>query len=125
MSFFPSLKAFFYSTTKFAIFINRPKNQNCMMRVGTSRRKTRGKMKKHFRKRGKVSLSEYFKPLNPGDKVILGVEPAVHSGLYHGRFMGRGGTVIRKTGRCVEVRIQDGGKEKTLLIHPVHLRKIP
>jgi len=57
-----------------------------------------------------------------GQKVHLSVEPSVHRGLYHQRFIGKTGTIKAARGRCYEVSINDKGKEKTLLIHPIHLK---
>lgn len=94
-----------------------------MQRIGTARRKTRGKFKKNRRSRGKISLTRYFQRFEPGQKVVLGVESAVQKGMYHARFMGKVGVIKAHVGRCCEVLINDGKKEKTLIIHPVHLKK--
>lgn len=93
-------------------------------RIGGSRRKSRHKCSKRIRKKGKISISRYFQVLNPGDKVALGIEPSVHSGMYNLRFLSKIGVVKQKTGKCYEVLIKDGGKEKTLVVHPVHLKRI-
>lgn len=93
-------------------------------RIGGIRRKTRYKFRKQKRSRGKISMTRYLQSFNVGDKVGLGVEPAVQKGMYHPRFMGTIGTVSGKRGRCYEVRINDSGKEKTLIVHPVHLKKV-
>ena len=57
-----------------------------------------------------------------GQKVHLTIEPSVHKGMYHSRFIGKTGIIKSARGRCYEVAITDGGKEKTLLIHPIHLK---
>ncbi len=92
-------------------------------RIGGIRRKTRYKFRKEKRRRGKISITRYFQSFNIGDKVYMGVEPAVQKGMYHPRFMGRTGTIKGKRGRCYKVTINDLGKEKTLIVHPVHMRK--
>ena len=92
-------------------------------RIGGIRRKTRYKLRKQKRNRGKISMTMYFQSFTSGDKVYLGVESAVQKGMYHPRFMGKSGIVKGKRGRCYEVSIKDFGKEKTLIVHPVHLRK--
>ncbi|MEA2036207.1 MAG: 50S ribosomal protein L21e [Nanoarchaeota archaeon] len=94
-----------------------------MKKTGGSRRKRRYVFRKHNKDRGKLSLSRYFQNFNVGDKVNLSVESAVQEGMYHSRFYGRVGVVSGKRGRCYEVSIKDGGKEKTLIVHPVHLKK--
>lgn len=81
-------------------------------------------MQKHFRRKGKVSLSRYFAQYNEGDKVQLVAEPAVMKGMYNTRFYGRAGTVSKKTGTCYLVEITDGGKKKQILSHPVHLKPL-
>lgn len=92
-------------------------------RTGRARRKTRSLMKKHHRKRGKLSLSSFFKKFKEGEKVTLKAEPGIHKGLYFRRFHGRIGIIKGKTGSCYNVQIKDGKKSKTLVIHPVHLKK--
>ena len=93
-------------------------------KVGTSRSKTRLLLKKPIRARGKISIRRYFSTYKEGEQVGLSAEPAVQKGLYHSRFYGRTGTVSGKRGRCYLVDIKDGGKSKTLIVHPVHLRRM-
>jgi large subunit ribosomal protein L21e len=93
-------------------------------RIGSLRRKTRKKFSKRMERKGKISVSRYFQTFKAGDKVSLGVESAVHKGVYHPKFFGRIGTIKSKTGRCYEVLIADKNKQKTLIVHPVHLKKI-
>ena len=92
-------------------------------RIGGFRRKTRYKFRKEKRQRGKISITRYFQSFNAGDRVYLGAEPAVQKGMYYPRFMGKTGIVRGKRGRCYEILINDIGKEKTLIVHPVHLKK--
>ncbi|MBU1204243.1 MAG: 50S ribosomal protein L21e [Nanoarchaeota archaeon] len=93
-------------------------------RIGGGRRKTRGLFKKRVRKKGKISITRYFQDLKKGDKVQLLAEPAIQDGIYFRRFHGKTGTIKGKKGKCYEVSIKDGSKNKTLIIHPVHLRKV-
>jgi large subunit ribosomal protein L21e len=92
-------------------------------RIGGLRRKTRYKLKKEKRSKGKISITRYFQSFNMGDRVHLIVEPSIHKGMYHPRFLGRAGIVKGKRGRCYEVTINDLGKEKKLIIHPIHLKR--
>ena len=94
-----------------------------VQRKGGIRRKTRYKLRKEKRARGKISLTRYFQTFKSGDRVYLGVEPAVQKGTYHPKFMGKSGVVKGKRGRCYEIMINDLGKEKKLIIHPVHLKR--
>jgi len=95
-----------------------------MKKIGGFRRKTRGKFRKSIRRRSKLSISNYFQEFNNGDKVILSVEPSVQKGMYHPNYMRKAGIVAGKTGRCYEILIHDGNKEKTLIVHPVHLKRM-
>jgi len=92
-------------------------------RIGGMRRKTRYKFKKWKRNKGKISLTRYFQTFTAGDKVFLSVEPAVQKGMYYPRFMGKSGIIKGKRGRCYEVAINDIGKNKTLIVHPIHLMR--
>jgi len=62
-------------------------------------------------------------PFVEGDRVLLSAEPAMQKSLYHPRFHGKTGKVLAKRGECYELQITDGGKEKMIIVHPVHLRK--
>ena len=92
-------------------------------RVGGFRRKTRSKMRKNVRSKGKVSIRNFLQNFDVDDKVLLGVEPAYQNGMYHPRFYGKVGFVTKKVGTCYEVQINDGGKNKIVVAHPVHLAK--
>ena len=91
--------------------------------IGGSKRKSRFKLKKSARQRGKISVSRFMQSFQAGQKVHLDIEPALHKGDYSTDFIGKTGTVKAKRGKCYEVIIKDGNKEKMLIIHPVHLRE--
>ena len=93
-------------------------------RIGSFRRKTRHKLGKTVRKKGKISLSKYFQVFKIGQKVQLMAESSVKKGMYRPRFYGKSGTVKGKTGNCYKILIKDKNKEKLLTIHPIHLKKI-
>ena len=92
-------------------------------RHGSQQRKTRHKFKATIRERGKTSLSEYFKVLQKGETVDLVTHPNVINGRFYRRFHGMTGVVTGKKGECYAVNIKDGDKEKTVYVHPIHLRK--
>jgi len=94
-----------------------------VQRIGGFRRKTRFKLQKGIREKGKVSLSKYFQKFEVGDKVCLKAEPSVHKGMYFPRFHGKVGEVSRRRGFCYEVTIKDGNKQKMLIVHPVHMKR--
>ncbi|MBD3304441.1 50S ribosomal protein L21e [Candidatus Woesearchaeota archaeon] len=93
-------------------------------RRGSYRRKTRKLMSKHFRKKGKISLTKYFAEFNGGEEVVLKAEPAVQKGIYHLRFHGKKGVIKAKQGGCYKVEILDGCKPKNLIVHPIHLARL-
>jgi large subunit ribosomal protein L21e len=94
-----------------------------MKRIGGFRRKTRHKLRKNIREKGKISIKEYLKTLQIGDTVKLKAEPSVQKGMYFPRFHGRTGKVVKKQGTNYYVEIKDGNKKKLILVHPVHLQK--
>ncbi len=93
-------------------------------RIGGLRRKTRHKLAKKAKDKGKISLRTYFQSFRVGDKVLLQAESAVHKGMYNPRYHSKSGTVIGKRGSCYKLEIRDKGKNKTLIVHPVHLRRL-
>jgi large subunit ribosomal protein L21e len=92
-------------------------------RIGGNRRKTRYKFTKNIRTKGKVSITKYLQSFREGDKVQLSAEPAIHKGVYFKRFHGKTGTVISKQGNCYKINIKDINMIKTIIVHPVHLKK--
>ncbi len=94
-----------------------------MKRTGGLRRKSRHKLKKSVKERGKVSLSRYFQEFNIGEKVFLKAEPAIQRGMFFIRFKGKAGEILKKRGSCYEIKIKDGKKIKTVISHPIHLKK--
>ena len=95
-----------------------------MARIGGLRRKKVSVFTKDTKTKGKVSLRRYLSQFNIGDRVSLTIEPAVHNGTYCPRFVGKSGTIVAKRGTCYEVKIADFAKSKTLIVHPVHMRKL-
>ena len=93
-------------------------------RIGGARRKTRGKFKKPIRRKGKISILNFFQELKNGEIVQLLAEPAYQKGMYFRRFHGKTGIVNGKKGKCYEILIKDFNKEKKLIVHPVHLKKL-
>ena len=92
-------------------------------RIGTKMRKTRYLYKKNYREKGKISLSRYFQELQTGDRVSLKADSGVPLGFPFRRFQGFTGQVTGKRGACYAISIRDGGKEKTVYVHPIHLIK--
>lgn len=95
-----------------------------MARLGGIRRKKSALLTKSSRKKGKISHRDYLAEFKEGDKVALRYEPAVFEGTYCPRFVGKSGVVSSKKGSCYEIKIKDFNKPKTLIVHPVHLKKL-
>jgi large subunit ribosomal protein L21e len=93
-------------------------------RIGTGRRKTRHKLKQHYRNKGKVPLSKYFQAFKAGDRVALVATANVSKGMYFPRLHGKVGKVTGQRGFCYRVAVMDGRKEKLFNVHPVHLKLI-
>ncbi len=83
---------------------------------------TRNKLKNHPRERGTSPPQRAIQEYEVGQKVHLKLDPSVPDGRFHPRFSGHTGEVVGKQGRAFKVRIVDGGKEKTLITRPAHLR---
>ncbi len=93
-------------------------------RIGSSMRKTRYKFRRHYREKGKLGLSHYFQTFQAGEKVNLVINSSFVTGRFFPRFHGLTGTVSgTMKGSCYEVIIHDKNKQKTLYVHPMHLRK--
>lgn len=93
-------------------------------RIGGSRRKTRHKLQKKKSERGRISIRRYLQEFKVGDKVVLKIEPAYQKGMFPPRFHGRIGVIESKRGSCYIVKINDKGKEKVFISHPIHLKKV-
>jgi large subunit ribosomal protein L21e len=93
-------------------------------RMDGFRKRTRHKFKKSRTQKAGVSIRNFLQKFEVGETVYLTVEPAYQKGMYRPKFMGKTGTILRKKGACYEVRIVDLGKSKTLIVHPVHLKKV-
>ena len=92
-------------------------------KIGGLRKNTRYKLSKGKRKRGKISIIEYYKILNPGEMVYFLADPGIQKGMYHPRFHGKSGTVLKKRGKCYEIELIDGNLKKLMIVHPIHLRR--
>ncbi len=92
-------------------------------RVGSSRRKTKHLFHVSKKMKGKLAVSGFVQKLEIGDHVLLSGQPSIMDGMYFRRFHGRIGKVVGMQGTCYMVKIRDGGKQKTLIVGPVHLKK--
>ncbi len=92
-------------------------------RIGGFRRRTRHKLQKSVREKGKISTTRYFAEYKQGERVVFAAEPAVQKGMYFPRYHGKSGIVQGKQGKCLKVLFKDGGVAKTIIVHPVHVRR--
>lgn len=79
--------------------------------------------RKQLREHGKVRLSRYFQEFKEGDKVSVVRELSVQP-KFPKQLQGRAGIVSGRRGKAYIVKINDLGKKKTYIIHPVHLRRL-
>ncbi|MFH0808051.1 MAG: 50S ribosomal protein L21e [archaeon] len=76
---------------------------------------------KKIRDKGKLKLSSYFQNIDDDARVAIVDERGVRMG-FPKRLRGMSGKVKTSRGKFKEVEIKDGGKLKTFIIHPVHLK---
>jgi len=93
-------------------------------RFGGPRRKSRYKLKKERRAKGKISVSRFMQSFEAGQKVHLSIESSLQKGAYHLRFVGKTGVIKGARGKCYEVAINDKGKDKLIIMHPSNLKII-
>jgi len=88
------------------------------------RRKSRARMTKSLRERGKLGLSRLLVEYKEGEKVVVDIDPSVHSGVPHRRYQGQVGVVTGKRGKAYLLEISYESKVKKLVALPQHLRRL-
>lgn len=86
------------------------------------RKGTRNKLKNDPRERGMSPPQRSVQQFEAGETVHLAIDPSVDDGRFHPRFNGLTGTVVEQQGRAFKISVSDGGKEKTIIAKPAHLR---
>jgi len=86
------------------------------------RRKTRSLLRKKPRERGKLKLSRILYEYQPGDKVVIKIDPSVHKGMPHRRYHGKIGVIKAKRGRAYEIEVTQGRTVKHIIALPEHLQ---
>ncbi|MEF8784554.1 MAG: 50S ribosomal protein L21e [Haloarculaceae archaeon] len=84
---------------------------------------TRNKLKNEPRDSGTSPPQRAVQDFEDGDSVHLKIDPSVADGRYNPRFDGHTGVVIGKQGTAYKVQINDGGKDKTIIVKPAHLTR--
>ncbi len=93
-------------------------------RVGSSRYKSKSLFSVPKKEKGKLTVSGFVQKFANGDNVILDAKPAILQGMYFRRFHGKRAIVVGMQGSCYNVQLKDGGVKKTLIVAPVHLRRV-
>ncbi len=83
--------------------------------------KTRYKLKKSIREKGRLPTTKLMKSFSVGDKVHIIIESSYQKGQPHPRFHGKTGEVTGVRGRSYLVAVRDGNAIKTVISAPVHL----
>lgn len=87
------------------------------------RQGTRQKLSNSPRERGTSPPQRAVQEFEPGESVHLKLDPSVPDGRFHPRFNGHTGEVLDQQGAAYRIRITDGGKTKTVIAKPAHLRR--
>lgn len=91
---------------------------------GGFRRKTRHKLQKRKRDKGKVTLTRILQEFKTGDKVRVMQEPAVQGGMPNPKFKNSIGAVIGRQGKSYIVELLDFNKVKRVISAGVHLKRV-
>jgi large subunit ribosomal protein L21e len=81
------------------------------------------KKRKILREHGKIKLSNYFQEFEEGTRVAVIMEQSLNP-KFPKQIQGRTGIIVGRRGRSYLIKMNDLNKEKTYIIHPVHLKKI-
>ena len=85
------------------------------------RAKTRRLLRKSPRERGKMRLSKLLHEYQPGNSVVIKIDPSVQKGMPHRRYHGKVGTVIGIRGKSYVVSVTQGDAAKEIIVRPEHL----
>ncbi|UCG37323.1 MAG: 50S ribosomal protein L21e [Candidatus Bathyarchaeota archaeon] len=85
------------------------------------RRKTRSLLRRNVRERGKTGLSKLLQQYNPGDRVLVKLNPSIHKGMPHRRFHGKVGIIESTRGQAYIVNVTQGKAVKEIIVRPEHL----
>jgi large subunit ribosomal protein L21e len=84
------------------------------------RSRTRKKLRQKPGRR--PSITKFLQRFEPGQRVMIVLEPSSQRGMPHPRFKGRVGTVIARRGKCYVLEVKNGKKTKRIISGPEHLR---
>ncbi len=69
-------------------------------------------------------ITRFLQEFEVGERVAIVIDPSVHDGMPDPKFYGRTGKVIGKQGKAYLVQVRDGRMMKTLIVAPVHLKRV-
>ena len=95
-----------------------------VVRSKGSRSKTRHKLSKHPRTRGKPPVTHSLRDYPPGTKVAITINSSIQKGMPHPRFQGLTGNVVERRGSSFVIELYSKNKQKTIISRPEHLRFI-
>lgn len=85
------------------------------------RARTRRLLRKKPRERGKIGLSKLLHEYQPGNRVVIKLNPSIHKGMPHRRYHGKVGAIVDKRGRSYVVSVTQGDATKEIIVRPEHL----
>ena len=88
------------------------------------RSKSRHILRKKPRNRGNYTITRTLHQFEEGSSVNIVIDPSFHKGMPHIRFHGKTGIIKGKQGESYLVCLNDGKKQKTLIVKPQHLRRV-
>jgi large subunit ribosomal protein L21e len=87
------------------------------------RRGTRDKLRLANREKS-LTIKRFLQEMENSTRATISINPAFPVGMPHARFNGRSGIIEKKQGKCYVLKMKDGNKEKELIVHPVHLKRL-
>jgi large subunit ribosomal protein L21e len=88
------------------------------------RSKSRHILRKSPRERGMTPITHLLRDYPLGTRVAVKVNPSSHKGMPHLRFQGHTGVIAGRRGDAYEVALNIGGKPKTIIARPEHLKTV-
>jgi len=85
------------------------------------RHRTRQLLRKKAREKGKLGLSRILRIYQPGERVLIKLDPSIHKGMPHRRYQGKIGIVEQKRGQAYVVNVTQAKAIKTIIVRPEHL----
>ncbi|MEM2875872.1 MAG: 50S ribosomal protein L21e [Candidatus Bathyarchaeia archaeon] len=93
-----------------------------MKRSKGFRSATRTLLRKNPREKGKLGTTKILQKFEPGDKVVVEIDSAIHKGMPHRRYHGKIGVIQSSRGRSYIVVVRQGEAAKKIIVRPEHLK---